>query len=68
MKKQNLDSETKGILYAQHNKKDMVDIIKENVFLNLRSWTKHLGQGHANFVIWDKKEPLWGVFVLWKPL
>ena len=27
---------------------------------NLRSWTKHIGQGHANFVIWHKKEPLWG--------
>ena len=34
--------------------------MKENVFLNLRSWTKHIGQGHANFVIWHKKEPLWG--------
>ena len=29
--------------------------MKENVFLNLTSWTKHIGQGHANFVIGTKR-------------
>ena len=29
--------------------------MKENVFLNLRSWTKHIGQGHSNFVFGTKR-------------